>query len=326
MRTKLRAVGGRWVESAPSIALAVLIGGCSADGCGVTPAAHLPSQSPSSPTEATVSAQYPPVVRDGLPASVPATRLELRADGMHLANAELIASWPADALERAREGASDPDWPTLDIRLPTPSEQTGELPGLRRAFERARQAERSATGAGRGAGTYNLRVAEDVPYRALQRVLFTGAMAGYGPPRVLLGSDSGPRYLAWPPSLPRNAPTPEQIAALVRGQPLPDDPDALPPPERPATVVLRADGTGLVQLAGATQRAGCAEPSDEPDPVTFLADVPPEAIRRCLDALRPRTDENALTLAIDGEVRFGQLSPVLQHAAEVFETVRIRRR
>ncbi len=318
MRSSLHRRLGPWLA-------AMWLAGCSADGCAGPPRPVLPDL-PASSHGLVFEDSYPAAVVDALPAASPATTVELRPAGIDVTNTDLLDSWPAAALQRARGASSEPGWPRVEVSLPFPSDETGEIPALRAALTQTREAERSATGAGQGAGTYNLRVAAAVPFSALQRVLFTSTMAGYGPPRVLLESEEGPRLLAWPASLPRNAPTPEQIAALVRGAPLPEDPNALAPPERPARVILRSDGSLLVQLAEATQTAGCEAAAEVADPVTVLPSAPPSAIGGCLDALHPRTDEDALTLSIDGEVPFSQLSPVLQHATRVFDRVRIRRR
>lgn len=302
----------------------VVLTGCSADGCEARPAARLPAPPAAAAPSEDVS--DPEAVVEDLAALSPATTVALSRSGLTVDNEALLASWPPDALARAQSAGGAEGWPRVRAEMAFPSDETGELPALRAALSRTREAERSATGAGQGAGTYNLRVANDVPFRALQRVLFTSAMAGYGPPRVVLASSEGLRLLPWPASLPRNAPTPEQIAALLRGTPLPEDPNAAPPPERPAQVVLRPDGALLVQLAEETQTAGCEVASTEPDPVTLLPSASPASIGRCLDVLHPRSDEDAITLSIGADVPFARLSPVLQHATRVFDQVRIRRR
>ncbi|MFK7985014.1 MAG: hypothetical protein AB8I08_03210 [Sandaracinaceae bacterium] len=312
-------------RSALPAALALVLSGCGVEGCSAGPAAHLPDPQSAPAAELPSEAAYPAAVVESLPSATPASTVTIDPSGVSVDNVELLTSWPPDALARAQASSSVEGWPRVQVSLPYPSDETGEIPALRAALTQTREAERAATGAGQGAGTYNLRVANAVPFRVLQRVLFSSAMAGYGPPRILVSSPAGDRLLQWPSSLPRNVPTPEQFAALMRGAPLPENPDALPEPERPARAILRPDGAVQVQLGDATQTAGCAAASEEPDPVTLLPDASPASFARCFEALHPRTDEDAIALFIAADVPFAQLSPVVQHATRVFDQVRVRR-
>src|SRR5690606_17273125 len=107
--------------------------------------------------------------------ATPATVVTVHFDRIEVTNEALVASWPEDALARAQRSAEAPDWPRIAEEIPL----SASPERLEAALALARRAERSATGEGTGAGAFNLRVASQVPFVEVERVLRAAARAGY---------------------------------------------------------------------------------------------------------------------------------------------------
>jgi hypothetical protein len=134
-----------------------------------------------------------------LPPLTPATEVSVRRDGIVVDNRDLIATWPEEAIERARAGASPdaPEWPHVRATI-----DAADVPALSAALTEARRAERAASAHGSGAGLFNLRVANDVPFESVERVLYASALAGYVAPRIVVRSGPSDRMLLWPAAPP----------------------------------------------------------------------------------------------------------------------------
>ena len=302
-------------------------------GCAPTSCAGLSYAPPDPPPEASAEApEWAVAVVPDLLLATPATRLELRAGSAHVENTELVATWPAADLRRAREGAplGQLDWPRVLLDLERPAAEGLAAPAITAALTEARRAERAATESGSGAGVYNLRVAIDVPWEDVDRARYSAALAGYGSARLLLAAGESERMLPWPRTRPRavldEAAVREVFRRVLEGA---ADTLAAPVPEaeavlRAASLTLYARG-GIAYLGGIPQSPRCA--ADAPDPervLTFLPDVPSEVLARCLTALRARTEADVFTLMIGPDVLFGRAAPALQHAARTFPHLRVR--
>lgn len=246
---------------------ALLASGC-AVSCEPPPAARRePAEPPAS------AAVWPEAVVQDLPLATPATRVTLRADSIAVSNEELVASWPAAALEQARteSGAEPANWPRIDVTLASPAVDRLRIPALETELSRARRAERAATGSGTGAGTFDLQVERAVPMAEVQRVLYTAAQAGYGTPRIVLTDGTQERVLPWPPAPPRRAPSREEIAAALAS------PETLTaPPSSELRLELTADRLSLGQDELAFERAALERRIEADGPVTLSValDVP----------------------------------------------------
>ncbi|MCC6873298.1 MAG: hypothetical protein IT378_03235, partial [Sandaracinaceae bacterium] len=209
--------------------LALLASACGPSTCGggvATP----PAPPPRGPTDA--PAEWPETDH-ALPNAMPATSIAVTRDAITVSNEGLIASWPS--ADRARAAGDPPEgeprWPIVTRRIERPGAEGALLPALGEALALTRRAERAATGLGSGASQCNLRIAIDVPFEHVQRVLYTLGVAGYASPRVLYGAGGSDRALALVPSPARGA-TPEEVAAalarIAPGAPSAPSPAAAP--------------------------------------------------------------------------------------------------
>lgn len=193
---------------ASSILALLVLSGCSCERAP-QPARVVPDP-PAEP-------EWPRAIDPDLPHATPATDVTVRRDRVDVDNAALVATWPADELSRARTEAPAgiSDWPRVSFSVTSLGGEL-EIAPLREHLATARRAERAGTGAGTGAGAFDLRVASDVPYELVERVLYSAAGAGYGAPRVVLDADDGARMLAWPSARPGPAPSRDEIEAALR--------------------------------------------------------------------------------------------------------------
>lgn len=191
----------------------VFTSGCGLASCEVDRTDELPRAAVPSRAD---DYDWPVALVPELPPATPATRVTVRVDGVEVSNHELVGTWPASALERARADApaGEPDWPRI---AETVGDRDGEtwIRALGSILVRTRRAERAATGSGTGAGVFNLRVESAVPIAELERVLYAAGQAGYGAPRVLLQRGSTEAMLAWPTARPRATVTRAQIEAAL---------------------------------------------------------------------------------------------------------------
>jgi hypothetical protein len=290
--------------------------------CDCSPDEPLPTREPqpaeAAPAEPTPD-EWPTAQVPDLPPATPATVVTVRSARIDVDNHDLVATWPAPAVERARgeAPAGRADWPRLSIRLDEPSADGSQIPALSDALETARRAERASTGAGSGAGVYNLRVANDVPYETVERVLYTASLAGYRAPRLLLRAGRGERMMPWPRGAPRSAdaPTEEEIAAALEsvregaGAETPALGDA-PGPEREARGTEADEPRAPAADAPGTQPGSGDDLEPEaPEPRDPRLDLAAESISGYLgDALQaPRCERDAeadteLTLTADADV------------------------
>ncbi|GAB5544014.1 MAG: hypothetical protein SangKO_037740 [Sandaracinaceae bacterium] len=266
--------------------------------------------------------------RDDLPLATPATEVTLRRGAIRVHNHALVGTWPAEALEAARgagpEGAMD--WPRLDTTLEAPTADGSRFPSLEAVLVRARRAEASATGSGSGAGVYNFRVDADVPMVDLQRVMFSASMAGYGAPRLLFDADGEERMMPWPRAPNDARLTEAQIAELLAaaGQPVEPAPSApTTPPAPPGARLELDDERARAYVGDRLQAPGCERDAAEGTQMTFDGDAPVDALVRCLARLATRVEGRRLVLRADGELPFGRVAPLLQHAAADFEQVSV---
>lgn len=155
------------------------------------------------------SSSWPRVLGPELEDTRPATEVVVQVDRIEVRNERLVSTWPAAALARAEAAAEEPGWPRIAEVV-----SEGEL---RAALLRARRAERSATGAGTGAGELNLRIASDVLFERVASVLLATARVGYRRPRILVGNE-GQKMFAWPSAEPAMDPSREAIEAALRGE------------------------------------------------------------------------------------------------------------
>lgn len=242
-----------------------------------------------------------PRAQAGALRATPATEVVVRADRVEVRNEALVATWPPEAMARAREASDEPDWPRV-VEVIERDEPSGvAMPALRAALERTRQAERSATGAGSGAGAFNLRVASEVPFEQVERVLYAAAQAGYGTPRVLLEADDGERMVVWPSARRRHAPSRAQIEAALRGEAL--------------DTSSRAVG-GRITLTNAR----IAARGDAP---ICAAEAPfdREDFERCSRALG--AGHERITLEVAPDTRFDHVALALQTLVEAFDEVSV---
>jgi hypothetical protein len=266
------------------LALWLLTPGCAPLSCEPPPTASPPT------TEVREEpGRWPEALSDTLPLATPATTVTLRAEHVEVSNLDLVGTWPAAALARARAEAraEDAAWPRLQATLSTPAVEGMRLPALQPLLARARRAERAATGTGSGAGTFLLRVEREVPISEVERVLYTAAQAGYGTPRIVLERGGREHVLEWPTAPARRAPTREELeAALARPEAL-ADPVASEPRLELTRDALRRDG----------------RPAE--------ASVEAASIERLLAGA-----DGPVTLVVAPGVPFSRVTAVLQHLAE----------
>src|SRR5690606_28180261 len=115
-------------------------------GCNLVSCEHEVEQGSIAP----LSTEWPRAQAGALPAT-PATEVVVQADRVEVRNDALVATWPEEALARAREASDEADWPRVAVVIEGAEPSGLEMPALQAALERTRQAERSATGAGSGA-------------------------------------------------------------------------------------------------------------------------------------------------------------------------------
>jgi hypothetical protein len=196
--------------------------------------------------------------------ATPATEVTVRTGLVEVDNHALIATWPAEALARARAAAPPDaaDWPRLSIRLEAPGVDGRRIPALQHAFETARRAERAGSGAGSGARVYNLRVASDVPFATVERVLYSASLAGYGAPRLLLRAGGAERMMPWPRAEApgASAPTAAEIEAALATLRAPSAGAGPPPDEPPQPSVPPGTSASSGSAAGSDTPVG-ADPS-----------------------------------------------------------------
>lgn len=299
---------------------------------------------------------WPASVLAGLPPATPATVVTVHTTAIDVDNRELVATWPASALERAsREVPRQEtlDWPRIARRLEQPPTDGARIPALQEALDLARRAERASSGAGSGGGVYNLRVASDVPFERVERVLYTASLTGYGVPRLLLRAGSEERMLPWPrgSALVQDALSEDEIEAALaplRERAAQRDPAASRAPGTAEAARARAEnevagrpsdatssarhprvelGSDLVRayLGDALQAPGCAGDAEGQE-FTFTGDADLEAMARCFRRLHDRAEHDTLTLEVPRDAPFGRLAPLLQHATHIFSGVRLVRR
>ncbi|HJL18707.1 MAG TPA: hypothetical protein RMH99_23800 [Sandaracinaceae bacterium LLY-WYZ-13_1] len=328
----------------------------SACTCEAEPAPSLAPASPDEPAaRSSADPAWPPAVVADLPPATPATEVTVRPGALEVRNHALVATWPADALARARADgpAQTTDWPRVTMTLEDPSAEGRTIPGLRDALETARRAERASTGSGSGAGVYNLRVAEAVPFERVERVLYTASLAGYGAPRLLLRAGRAEHMMPWPraPEASREGPSEAAIRAafeaLEAGADVPtgrngpaaegasDDGETtdegsdegeetageVPAPRTPR-LILEPDRV-RAWLGDALQAPRCRRDAEPGASLTLTGEAPADAVDRCLASLRERGEGDVLTVEVAPRLPFGRLAPVLQHAARRFEGVRV---
>lgn len=274
-------------------AIALVLAALTAIGCGPVSCEHEPERAfvavePADP------GSWPRALAPDLAPATPATEVTVRLDRIEVTNEALVASWPPDALARAQRTAEAPDWPRIAERIsPT------ESPALEAALERARRAERSATGEGTGAGAFNLRVASEVPFAEVERVLRASARAGYGAPLIVLEAGERERVLPWPSARPGPAPSREEIEAALRGE----EPSLQAPPAR-ARVALTND-----HLSSAESTCAIQGPLER------------RALERCAHALRRAGDR--VTLEVAPDARFDRVASAMQILASLFDEVSV---
>lgn len=268
-----------------------VLGGCT---CSVDPAparSHAPSE-PEPPGATWIEAL---VALEPGPA---ATRVTVRPGRIDVSNADLIASWPASAVARAEASPEPayPSWPRLAIELddPTPSDRT--LASLLEALAAARRAERASTGAGSGAGVYDLRVAAAVPFGDFERVLYTGSRAGYGAPRILLGEDGALARFDWPHAPSGEAPTEDEIRAALEAVARSEEP-SLPAPEARWTHVR-------LESRRAVMTPSCDGLDD------------PAAVARCVRG-------HDVSLSVERAAPLGDVMPWVQHLSSTCASLRV---
>ncbi len=225
-------------------------------------------------------------------------------------NHALVATWPPEDLARAaaEAPAGEDDWPRLSGSVTDLDDASLDIARLEELLSTARRAERASTGAGTGAGAFNLRVARDVPYALVERVLYSAARAGYGAPRILLEARDGPRMLAWPTAPPRSAPTREEIEAIVRGA---TDGQAQADVADEPHAILAASGIQLLD----GERLACG----------LEGVIDAHRLERCASEVQRTTGRDTLTLRVAPEARFGRVVSALQPLARAFPHIRIAR-
>lgn len=277
---------------ATALALAAL----TAIGCGPVSCEHEPKRGVVA-VEPAIRGSWPRALAPDLAPATPATEVTVHLDRIEVTNEALVASWPPDALARAQRAAEAPDWPRIAERIPLT-----ESPVLEAALERARRAERSATGEGTGAGAFNLRVASEVPFSEVEPVLRASARAGYGAPLIVLDAGELERVLPWPSARPGPAPSREEIEAALRGE----EPSLPAPPPR-ARVALTNDHL-----------------SSEDEPTCAIqGPLEQRALERCARALR-RAGER-VTLEVAPDTRFDRVASAMQILASLFAEVSVVR-
>lgn len=260
---------------------ALLLGpGCAAISCEADPPARAPSSSPRDPTRGV----WPVATRADLPLATPATRVTAYADGtLEVSNEALVGSWPETARERARaEAPTTPGWPVVRRALLGPRVEGMTIASLQQALVEARAAERAATGAGSGAGVFDLKVEGAVPVGRVEAIFYTAAQVGYGAPRIVLAAEPEERALPWPSAPPRRGPTREAIEAALRDPTL-----GLP---------IGGEAEPRLELGADRLRVGDA-----------ALDLEPAGLERALAGV-----EGPLTLSVAGAVPFARLASVLQ--------------
>lgn len=290
--------------------IASLLVGCTCAEEGLTERARVPAlERPTPPRPRAEQWSHAVVELEARPA---ATRVTLRPDRVNLSNEALIRTWPAAALERAGEVAepSHPAWPRLEIQLDSP-----EPSDVLEALETARRVERSATGAGGGAAVVDLRVASDVSFGALSHVLLSAGQAGYASPRLLLeGHDEELVTLEWGHGQPSaGVPSLDEIRAamdaIVRG----DEP-RLPAGARTARAAYVHCSVAGDDALEVRVRVGPGLTLGTCDTET------PASLASCVRSL----DAASVTLEVEEDVPFGELSPYWQHVSQASETLALR--
>ena len=236
-----------------------------------------------------------------------ATRVTVHAlDRIEVSNAELIDTWPAAAIERARADLdpAHPAWPRIHLVIDHAPHDRGVYRELLDAMRAARRAERASTGAGSGAGVYDLRLASAIDFAMFEDVLRTSAQAGYGTPRVLLSDGEGLARFEWPHARAASAPSEAAIrraaAAIARGE----------EPHLPLTfgdsvqVVLR-DAAVEVGLASGSEGAPTCEAVDDP-----------ALVAACLRG-------RSVTLSVAPSERFSEVVLWAQHLSRTAESLRV---
>ena len=238
-----------------------------------------------------------------------ATRVDVRPNAAVISNRGLVDGWPAHAIEGAQRAAEPghPSWPRITIRVRL---DTTSLDALVQGLEVARRVERAGSGSGRGSQVLDLRVASDVRFSLLRRILYAIGRAGYGHPRLLLGaSEQQLVTFDWgraPP--PTGAPTLEQIRLAMHAIDR-DETPSLPDAEAPRARVLLDGPRPRVFFGGALQHGPCALTA-------------PSMVSACLRSL----SASAVVLEVGDDVSVGRLMPWWQHLDAAAERVVLRQR
>lgn len=283
---------------------ALWLGACGELSCG----AEAPREPASSLAETPPShvARWTETDVEGLTEAGPATVVSLAVDRIEVDNGSLVAIWPGPARAAAAEAdpGDVPGWPLLSRALESPEVRGRSIPALTEVLRLARRIEASATGSETGAGTYQLRVARDVPYGRLEPVLYSASLAGYGSPQLRLSTERGDVTVPWPRA-PRADPEAIEAAleAFEAGRDIPEVATGASGAPR-----LRLTERGVdVLVEGALRAPGCAEAAPGDRAHTYPADVEPGALVGCVEALDPE----AVTLEVGAERPFGDLAPIL---------------
>ncbi len=239
-----------------------------------------------------------------------ATRVTVRPSRVDIDNDALVRTWPAAAVERAREVAepAHPAWPRLAFHLEAP-----EPDRLLEALATARRAERASTGAGSGAGVVDLRVAADVPWGELSETLLAAGRAGYARTRLLLeGPESELVAFEWRHAASSSsAPTLDEIraamGAIARGEEPRLEGAASGRRARFRCSLGHAGLTVRVFVGGERQRGVC-------DVAT------PARVQPCVRSL----GVVGVNLEVDPRVPFGELSPYWQHLSLATDALALR--
>jgi hypothetical protein len=296
----------------------------SLSGCECSGSPPSPSSPPASETPPeSVSADLPTARRFDLPPVLPSLTIEVAPRGYAVSNRALVETWPAPERARAASLAPPdmPDFPVVEVTVPTVDPAPLLVPGLRDALARAAEADRAREPGG-GPSVFSIRAAPDVAWERVLRAIYAGGLTGYAEPWLVVRTEAGERTIRLSlAEAPASAETRETIAAALAalgelGGPieLPADPgsvvSAAEAAALPARVLLRLHEQGLYVRRGLLDvGADCRSPAIDASPAISSASLDRERLAACIDALG---SFDRVTVEASPDTAYGTLVPVLE--------------
>lgn len=283
-----------------------------------------PAVEPAAPEPPVGPADVPRARRADLPVLVPALTVEVTARGYAVSNRALVDSWPPPERAHAASLAppDQPDFPVVEVDVPTIDPAPLLVPGLQAAMALAAEADR-ARAPGGGPRVFAVRAAPDVRWERVLRAIYAGGLTGYAEPWLVVRVGGAERTLRLAAEdEPTSAETRETIAAALAalgdlggaGIELPASPDTVlaeaEAAAAPARLSLRLEEHGLRVRRGLVELGpDCRTPAADGSPALSSSSFDRERFAACLDALGPF---DRARVEASPDLAYGSLVPVLE--------------